>query len=250
MARPPRADYGVDAPPVLKYALLGGTFVIGTLLSVSSYIRVSHPKTGGILATVAVVGGALNSLVAFLMLLSSRSGKLRERERVLDSIAWSGNESVLDVGCGKGLLLNGAAKRLQGGRVVGIDFWNKPDITGGHADVATANADAEGVAHRVEVRSADPRHLPFPDASFDVVLSGLFLHEFSDPQGRERALHEMERVLKPGGQLRIIDWRYTGHYATFLASNGMYGVQRSGLRFTVFPPVRLVQATKPSVHVA
>jgi hypothetical protein len=51
--------------------------------------------------------------LAGAQVLFSKVGKLRERDRLLDSIPWRGDEAVLDVGCGRGLLLVGAAKRLR-----------------------------------------------------------------------------------------------------------------------------------------
>ena len=47
-----------------------------------------------------------------IMTWSSKVGKLRERERLMDALGLRGDETVLDVGCGRGLLLNAAARRL------------------------------------------------------------------------------------------------------------------------------------------
>jgi len=61
------------------------------------------------------------------MLLFSKFQKLKDREKLLDSIQWLGNELVLDVGCGRGLMLVGAAKRLTNGKSIGIDIWQQED---------------------------------------------------------------------------------------------------------------------------
>jgi arsenite methyltransferase len=58
---------------------------------------------------------------AILMRWGSRVGKLRLRDRLLDTVAWRGDEQVLDAGCGHGLLLLGAARHLTSGRAIGID---------------------------------------------------------------------------------------------------------------------------------
>ena len=67
---------------------------------------------------------------------------------------------------------------------------------------AKTKASRQGVAVTFEIASA--QKLPFPDASFDVVLSSLMLHHLPDPQ-REQAVSEMRRVLSPSGRLMIVE---------------------------------------------
>src|SRR4029077_7277514 len=105
------------------------------------------------------------------MLYSSKYSKIPERERLLDLIPWRGDETVLDVGCGRGLMLIGAAKRLTTGTAAGIDIWQTEDLSGNHPDAALENARLEGVADRVTVSTADMRQIPFPDGHFDVIVS-------------------------------------------------------------------------------
>jgi arsenite methyltransferase len=64
------------------------------------------------------------------MVRSSRAGKLKQRDPLLDQLPWRGDERVLDVGCGHGLLLIGAVKRLTTGRAVGLDLWRKQNQAG------------------------------------------------------------------------------------------------------------------------
>jgi ubiquinone/menaquinone biosynthesis C-methylase UbiE len=47
--------------------------------------------------------------------------------------------------------------------------------------------------------------LPYPDASFDRVLSAFMFHHL-EPDGRRRALREVRRVLRPGGALHLLDF--------------------------------------------
>jgi len=127
------------------------------------------------------------------------------RTKIFDSLALHGNEKVLDVGCGSGLLLNEAAKRLTTGKATGIDIW-APHTGGGNYALLMKNAQAEGVADQIEFKQADVRKLPFGDASFDVVVSSGALHHIGrDHADHELAINEILRVLKPGGKIALMD---------------------------------------------
>src|SRR5262249_27747597 len=123
-------------------------------------------------------------------------------------------------GCGSGLMLVGAAKRLSSGRAVGVDIWRAEDLSGNTSAATLANARAEGVDGRVDVRTADMRALPFPDASFDVIVSCAAIHNIDAAADRIRAIEEIGRVLKPGGTAVIDDIRNGREYARALAEGG------------------------------
>ena len=126
---------------------------------------------------------------------------------------------MLDVGCGLGLFLIGAAKRLSTGRAVGIDKWQQEDLSGNN-EGALSNAMIEGVADKVEVHTGDARKLPFPDASFDVVLSSMALHNIYNAGERQTAVREIARVLAPGGRVLIVDVRHTSKSPPLCATQG------------------------------
>src|SRR5262249_61256291 len=112
----------------------------------------------------------------------------------------TGDERLLDVGCGGGAVLRMAAGRLPGGRAVGVDVWSARDQSGNAEQVTRRNADLEGVADRVELHTADMRQLPFEDGSFDVVVSSLAIHNLSGAGERAKALREAARGPRQGGE--------------------------------------------------
>lgn len=102
--------------------------------------------------------------------------------------------AVLDIACGTGelerLLLNNNPART----IVGVDL----------SEQMLAQARQKLSAYgNVTFQQATASQLPFPDQGFDVVVSANAFHYFPEP---EQALMEMQRVLKPGGRLVLLDW--------------------------------------------
>jgi arsenite methyltransferase len=75
------------------------------------------------------------------------------------------------------------------------------------------------------------------------MIALLALHNIRGAAGRAAAVREI--VLKPGGRVAILDFRNTEQYAEVLAAAGLSDVHRSQRRFGMYPPVRVVTATKP-----
>jgi SAM-dependent methyltransferase len=174
-------------------------------------------------------------LGAFGMLLYSKVGKLAMRERLLDDIPWNGHERVLDVGCGRGLLTVGAARRLTAGNVVGVDVWFRRAMSGNTPQSVLENSKIEGVADRVEVKEGDARKLPFPEESFDVVISNFVLHEMKTRGDREQMVREIGRVLKPGAHVALVDFIFTEECVDDLQRFGVTASRRhdGGLSFWI-----------------
>jgi ubiquinone/menaquinone biosynthesis C-methylase UbiE len=182
-------------------------------------------------------------------LYTTRRGKFQVWDDILDDLQLAGDERVLDMGCGRGAVLTAVASRLQGGRVTGIDLWSTHDQSGNSRDAALRNASLEGVADRIEIETGDMRALPFADASFDVVVSSLAIHNIRANRDRAQAVAEAWRVLKPGGRLAIADIRATGLYARTLRTLGAMALRRRtlGWRFWYGNPIaatNLVTASK------
>jgi SAM-dependent methyltransferase len=238
-------DYGIDAPGVIRNLGLAGIGGIIMAVLVRTQATSIEPLAAVLLWNYGLWGGLACLASAGLMVWSSKSGKLKEREKVLDMIPWRGDELVLDVGCGRGLMLLAAARRLDTGRAYGVDIWQTRDLSGNSPEATMSNAIAERVKDQIELVTGDARSLPFQDNSFDVVLSNLALHNIPDAMGRSQAVQEIARVLKPGGMLAISDFRNTGDYLSTLHELGWQGARRSGFHFLIFPPVRVVTGTKP-----
>ena len=187
-----RPAYGVDALPV--------PVVMGVAGLVSGAAAVRWPRGR---AAAAAIGSFLLANAAIYLHTSLR-GKHRVWERELGRLTLSGDEDLLDLGCGRGAVLIAAARRLPRGRATGVDLWTK-DQSGNRPEATLANAAAAGVADRIDVRTGDMTELPFADESFDVVTSALAIHNIHSAEGRLQALDEAIRVLRPGGRLIIAD---------------------------------------------
>ncbi len=232
-----KANYGVDAPNVVLALTIAGAACIA--LSIVPGINPPIPK-------MLDWSGAFLFASAVAMLLGSKVFKLRFRDRLLDMLSLNGDERVLDVGCGRGLLLIGLAKRLPNGVAVGIDIWSAEDQSGNTERAVRRNAAAEDVEERIEIQTADMRRMPFDHESIDHVVSSWAIHNIPDAEGRNAALLEAIRVLKPGGTLLIADIYAVGHYATLLTGLHMKDVTVSRPNFLFVTPTRIVTATKPS----
>jgi ubiquinone/menaquinone biosynthesis C-methylase UbiE len=106
--------------------------------------------------------------------------------------------AVLDAGAGSGRLLVALARARPDLRLSGVDL---------EADMiarAEHNARAAGIGDRLALRVGDVADLPYPDGTFDLVVSTLSMHHWA---AVEPAIGELLRVLRPGGRLWIYDFR-------------------------------------------
>jgi SAM-dependent methyltransferase len=222
------ADYGYDgdyrkvsAPTVA--AIVGTT---SAALLASAARSLARRKS----LAAAVTGGTGASLVttAALFIRTTRVGKFEVWAELLADLGLRGNETLLDLGCGRGAVLLTAAKLLPNGRAIGVDIW-RADQTDNSQQNTLRNAEIEGVADRVEVSTADITELPFDDNSVDVIVSSLVVHNIPSKDGRDKAIREAARVLRPGGRLVLVDIFFTSHYARRLRQLGWTDVRRRNL---------------------
>jgi ubiquinone/menaquinone biosynthesis C-methylase UbiE len=124
-----------------------------------------------------------------------REGRFRDEEVRRARIR--PGERVLDVGCGTGSLAIAAARVVgPGGSVVGVD----PSVE----MIGRARAKARRTRLPVEFVATAGEALPFPDASFDVVLLSLVLHQLPS-DALHATMAQVRRVLAPGGRLLAVD---------------------------------------------
>jgi len=205
---------------------------------------------GNRLAAAIAAASAVEILAtAAFYIYATRSGKFRAWDGVLDNLRLRGDETVLDLGCGRGAVLLAAAKRLPQGRAIGVDLW-RADQTENSQQATLSNAALENVAERVEVHTADMTALPLGDESVDVIVSSLAIHNIPTPAGRRKAFDEAVRVLRPGGRLAIADIRETRQHVAHLRELGWLNVRRRNLGWRMWYggpwfSTRLVTATKP-----
>lgn len=115
-------------------------------------------------------------------------------------LAWLGPAAGLDwldVGCGTGAIMEAVAERYAPRRVAGVD------PSPGFLAVARRRLPPD----RAELHQGDARQLPFDDAAFDRVVSGLVLNFVPDQPG---AAAELARVVRPGGEVALYVWDYAG----------------------------------------
>ena len=235
-----KADYGIDAPGVIRNLALCGIAV----LAIAAFAPRFHIGSTVLdLSGLVWTGGTL-LVTAGLMLLYSKVGKMRHRDRIIRMAALKGNEEVLDVGTGRGLLLIAAAKKLPAGHAVGIDIWKAEDLSENRRERTEKNLAIEGVAGRCELLDGAAQKMLFPDGRFDVVVSNMCLHNIAQKAERDQACMEIARVLKPGGVALISDFRNTRSYADAFKQADM-AVSRKFYLLDTFFPVSIVSARKP-----
>lgn len=227
-----RPDYGIDAPGVRLGMLAAG--VAGLIMAVvSGLVGAYTAQFPSPVIAACLTLGVLVAMYGFFMggymTWASRVGKLQTRQRLLDDAAhmlnWTGREKVLDVGCGRGLMLVGAALRLTQGVAIGIDLWRAEDQANNTPEAALDNALLAGVADRISVDTGDARDLPYPDESFDLVVSHWVVHNIADPKDRLQVLDEMLRVLRPGGVIALADIEHVQEYRDHVLKNGAVDVK-------------------------
>jgi ubiquinone/menaquinone biosynthesis C-methylase UbiE len=141
-------------------------------------------------------------LLPFYDIFTRLAGVEASHRRLLEQAAIQPAHRILEIGCGTGNLTILARRLNPSVEVIGID----PDPKA----LSRARRKAQRAGFPIEFREAFSQQLPFPDASFDRVLSAYMLHHVQ-PDAKVPTLREAFRVLKPGGFLQLLDFEEGEH---------------------------------------
>jgi ubiquinone/menaquinone biosynthesis C-methylase UbiE len=134
------------------------------------------------------------------------------KTRLLDQAAAEPGQRVLDLGCGTGTLAIWTKQRHPDAEVVGLD--GDPEVLErGRRKAADAGVD-------VRLDEGMSFELPYEDGSFDRVLSSLFFHHLM-PDAKSSTAAEIERVLRPGGELHVADFGPPSDRLAWLGAQGL-----------------------------
>ncbi|KAK1327099.1 hypothetical protein QJS10_CPA01g02329 [Acorus calamus] len=218
------------------------------------------------------LSGSVSAIIAVCLLSaaaeilhSSVSLQWHMSQRVVSAVPdWSSVRNALDVGCGRGMLLNSVALRLKKeggcGRVVGLVQRRQRRRAAALAALRTARA--EGVQEYVTCREGDATRLPFADGYFDVVVSAGFLDGVgseaatgrrkgvTEAAERGRVLGEAVRVMKPGGVGVIWDLMHVQEYVQRLHEMKMEEIRVSERVTAYLVNTHIVSFRKPMEAVA
>ena len=173
-----KTDFGIDAPHIIMGMIFIATFgfiIIGTTV-LSGYYFLNNSK---IVVLILVILGVIITLyglfMASYMTYSSKIGKLKTRELLFEEaekyIKWENVRQTLDIGCGRGLFVIGAAKRITNGISIGIDIWSNDDQSNNSEKATIRNVEIEEVVDKVKILTANACKLPFSNDSMDIVMS-------------------------------------------------------------------------------
>lgn len=151
------------------------------------------PALSSRFATVTLGGALLGSIGSLEE--RGRSGYMSVVRAVLDAVSIRPGETVLEVGCGSGVVMRELARRTAGANLlIGRDM--NPYFL----RVAQELARREGLDHLIEFGEGRAEALPLPDASVDVALACTVVEEGD----ADRMLAELVRVTRPGGRVGVI----------------------------------------------
>lgn len=239
MRRRIAGTYGIDAPMVPLLSTIG---------AIALYL-IAWLQTG-FAFWFTLIWAVLLTLQVVLYLHTTLRGKFVIWRRLLSTCPVPANARVLDVGCGRGLVLITAMAQFTTATGVGVDLWRSRDQSGNDPETTWQNARENGVADRIELQTQDMTQMDLPDASFDLVTANVAIQNVKDRQLRRQTIEHIFRVTKPGGMIHIVDIQYMAQYRDDLLGLGAIDVELKhlgpiGWFGNPFFASRLVTARKP-----
>ena len=171
----------------------------------------------------------MNSIERFFVNRSAARRSLRRCDWIRRNVTIPVDAVCLEIGCGAGEMAARFVEGFQPARYIATDLDPRQLKEAGRNLKSKHPAET---AARVELRTADMLHLPFPDGSFDLVLAFVAIHH-AGPKHRDftnipQALSEFRRVLRPGGVLLYSEFFHKEPIRQWLADHGfsISGVER------------------------
>ncbi len=161
------------------------------------------------------------------------------KQRLIAQAQIAAGQRVLDLGAGTGTLTVLVKQSCPGAEVVGLDGDSRV------LALAQEKADAAGAAIRFDQGLATA--LPYEDAAFDRVLSSLMLHHLTTAD-KGRALGEAWRVLRPGGELHVLDFGPPQNALAWLISQVFRRMERTADNIAGRLPAMFLQADFTTVE--
>jgi SAM-dependent methyltransferase len=236
-------QYGIDAPNVVRNLFL---FSFLTFLTSLILWPLAHSFWTWALFFYLLAAAFFLLASSCWMLYSTLVAKPRIIANLIKNLGLKGDETVLDIGCGRGMFCIEIAKSIPRGKMYAIDLWSPKDQSGNEMSTTMNNAKNAQVLDRLQIQTADMRSLPFTDEQFDYVVSSLAIHNLSDEMERNKALSEILRVLRPGGTFVLLDILYSKQYSQFLESTGKAQAICLSSRYFYCPPIKIVKGNKKS----
>lgn len=118
------------------------------------------------------------------------------RKKAIAALKRHAPKTILDIATGTGDFALLMAEEMAEAKVTGVD------LSEGMMDIARKKTQQRGLQERIVFQKEDCLQLSFPDNTYDAVTAAFGIRNFQD---LDKGLREMCRVLKPGGQLSIVE---------------------------------------------
>lgn len=160
------------------------------------------------------------------------------KSRLVRRAAIGAGQRVLDLGCGTATLTLLVKEMHPGARVTGLD--GDPKI------LKIARRKAERAGAEIGFDEGMAFRLPYAEGSFGRVLSSMVLHHLTE-ENKRRTLHEVFRVLAPGGEFHVADFvRQNRRLTDLLREAGFESVSEHARYRTLFGALSLWEARRPA----